>query len=368
MSFRFSRYACLATLATAFALTAQVSGHAQSPSGFDIFTGFGISAGDFTLGDWGSGTATKDTNSSYTGSESIQINTQGYYQGASIQLKSPADLAPYLTTPDAYLQLTVQQPMFARNTNMGGGMGGFGGRGRGFGGPGGPGGFNGGGGPGGFGGPGGPGGFGGAGGPGGPGGFGGPGGPGGFGGPGGPGGFGSRGGNRGQNNVARPLQNLRVQLITTSGTSVEFLLPFKYAVDDNGWQKLSIPIPALTGLTASDSTVKEIRVFGNGPALLLLGKLSIVIDSSPLSSSTMDERVVAKGQMVTYRADVTAGNRPLKLSWDWDASDGIQDEGDGRVQRHAYYKDGEYVVTVTASDPYTNAVLGTVTFKVHVHN
>ncbi len=326
---------------------------AQNLSGEDIFFGAGAGAGRFSLGGWGSGKIEVDHNQYYTGNESLRVNTQGYYQGAVIGLKYPVNLASYLSNPDAYLEFTVQLPDFTHRNGTGFGYpgGGYGGRG-GF--PGGPGG--------GF--PGGPGGgF-----PGGPGG-GYPGAPtggypgGGFGRP----GVGGRQGSQSLTQQAPPLKNLRVQLVTTQGKVSEMLLPFKYAVQHNNWQVLSIPVTALKGISSSDATIQQIRVYGDGPGTVLVGKISVAIDSSPLSENTEDEKVVALNAVHSYTIQATAGSRPLEFSWDWDASDGIQQESVGRSVLHAYYKKGDYKVTVTAEDPYTKRILGHITFNVHVH-
>ncbi len=361
------RKSSLAVAAVIGACLAPAASKAQSPSGIDIFYGAGVNAGLFRLAGWGSGTIAADTHDSYIGSESLNIKTQGYYQGGSIDLKNPVSLAPYLSNPNAYLQFTIKQPLFAQRSGYGGGMmGGYGGPG-GMMGPGGPGGMMGG--PGGMMGRGGPGGMMGRGGPGGM-----PGGPGGMMGRGGAGGmYGRRGGygagaGNYQTKRATPLTSLRVQIVTTSGASYEELLPLKYAVSHNNWQVVSIPVDAIKGITPETSSVKVIRIFGNGPGSLLIGKISVAVDASPLSDTQMDEQVVATKQFVRYQATATAGTRPVKFSWDWDASDGIQSESTGRTVYHAYYLPGDYKVTVTASDPYTNRVLGHITFNVHVHN
>ncbi len=353
------------------ACLAPTMGRAQSPAGIDIFYGAGVHAGNFKLAGWGSGTIATDTHDSYIGTESLNIKTQGFYQGGSIDLKNPVSLAPYLSNPNAYLQFTIKQPLFAQRSDnggmmgMGGGMmggyGGYGGRGGKMGGPGGM-----------MGGPGGPGGMmGGPGGPGGPGGMmGGPGGPGGPGGMmGGRGGYGrGRGASNYQTQTATPLTSLRVQIVTTTGASFEELLPLKYAVSHNNWEVVSIPVNAIKGINGDAATIKAIRIFGNGPGSLLIGKISVAVDASPLSDAHMDEQVVAVKQFVRYSVSATAGTRPVKFSWDWDASDGIQEESTGRSVYHAYYLPGDYKVTVTATDPYTGRVLGHITFNVHVHN
>ncbi len=362
------RMACLLTALGAGAMGASRPAVAQlnTNSALEFYRGEPSQLSAFTLSSWGSGKIQADTHSGFdTGTNSLRITTQGYYQGASIGFNTPIDLSAFVTNKNAFLQFVLLLSDQQNGRAGGFGQGGFGGGPGGF--PGGgssPGGF-GGGAPGGF--PGGgssPGGFGG----GAPGGF--PGGAqGGFGG-GAPGGFG-RGGRGGligggpaATQRAAALQNLRLVMVTTGGKELEMLVPLAYAVRaTDEWRRLSIPVAGIPGLTADDGKIKELRIFGDSLATLHLGKLSVVTDTTPLKV----EPLVGVKDIYQYTARASAGVTPLKYSWDWDASDGIQDESQGRTVRHTYFKPGDYTVTVTISDAFNVKPPVTTTFKVHVH-
>ncbi len=259
------------------------------------------------------------------------------------------DLGPYLANQYAELQLVVRTP-YSGNGQMGGFRGGF---------PGGfPGGFRGG--PGGF-----PGGF--SGGPpGAPGGFAGPGAPGGVGGPGRGGALGGPNSRNQQTLKTEQLENLRVLLITSGDKALEIRLPLDSARTENQWQVVSIPVKAITGLSADDAKIKEIRLFGDAPATLWLGQARIGVDATPITVQPVNEKVIPKNARETFIGNATGGYSALKYSWDFDASDGIQDEAQGRAVTHAYYKSGDFVATLTVSDLYGIKPPAKTTFRVHV--
>lgn len=307
-----------------------------------------------TLSGWGSGTVQEETRTFYSGSTSLKIVSHGLYQGGSITFNTPIDLSPYVANPNAYLQFAILIPgLTSGNRTSGGGFPGGGFPGGGFPGGAGGGGFQGGGGfPGG-----GRGGFPGGGFPGG--------GRGGFQGGGGfPGGGGAIGGNAAQ--AAQSVQNLRLQVTTANGRSSEILLPVATARDDNQWKLFSVPVPALTALSASDAQVKQIRLFADQPTTMYLGKIGTTVDTTPIRIDSIQEKVVPRRVSYRYTATATGGLTPLRYSWDWDATDGIQDESQGRTATHSFGKEGDYVVTVTVSDYFNQKQPAKTTFKVHV--
>ncbi len=304
--------------------------------GTSIYRGDTPQVSGITLTSWGSGTVESDTKLVFSGSQSLKITTQGLYQGARIALGTPTDLGPYLSNQYADLQFVIRTPGSGR------GQGGFAGFRGGF-----PGGFSGG-----------PGGF-----PGGPGGF--PGGPGGF--PGGQGGRGpfGQGGQPGQQQQQQ-LENLRVLLITSGDKALEMRLPLVYARNENQWQVVSIPIKAISGLSTDDAKIKEVRIFGDAQATFWLGQIRVAVDATPIVVQPVVEKVVPRNVIDRYIGTATGGYTALKYTWDFDASDGIQDEGEGRVVTHAYYKSGDYVATLTVSDLYGIKPAAKTTFKVHI--
>lgn len=396
---------------------------AQGGTRATIYPGLPVHDYGITLGSWGSGTAKEDKNLVYKeGLESLKVDTQGLYQGVRIGLSKPVDLGSFASDKNAYLQFVINLPTTQTSNPNQIGPGGFGGKFGGIGGPpglpggrgvggglpggrggvGGPGGFAPGGfGPGGQGGP--PGGF-----PGGQGGFGPPGFPGGGrgaggfpgGGPGGRGGFGPGGqgappgfpgggpGGRGAGGAgrsgaggpngnqqyaqrraepAKPIQNLRLQLVTTDNQTIAAMVPLSYAPMDGDWRMVDIPVSAIKGLPAG-AQIKEVRIFGDQPGTLNIGQIRVVDDPTPITIDTMpDAPAVPRNQSYRYTALAHAGSTPLKYTWDFGTTPGqTYEERVGRSVTYTYYKPGDYTVTVTASDLYGLKPPATTTFKVHV--
>jgi hypothetical protein len=314
----------------------------QAQINLTIYRGDNRVTSGITLVNWGSGTIEEESKVALSGSTSLKIVTHGLYQGAGIVFTRPFDLGSYIGTRDAYLQFAILPPPPPNSTGGGpGGPGGYPGYPRGFQGSGGP--------------EGSPGGF-----PGGP--------PSGYGGY--PGASGSGGSGRTGNSVklqkARPMENLRVLLITTNNKTLEALLPLSSASEENQWKLLSIPVSQVPGLKADDAQIKEIRLFGDTPGTFYVGRIGVVIDSTPLSVSAQDEKVAPRNAVYRYSASASGGATPLKVSWDWDASDGIQDESQGRAVNHAFRRTGDFIVTITVSDLYGIKKSASTTFKVHV--
>ncbi len=307
---------------------ARIAQAGQGALGDSIYRGDPKSVSGITARAWGSGTVAEDTAVHLSGTQSIRITTHGLYQGASLVFATPVNLANYLANKDAYLQfaINIQQ---STTTAGGGGMpaGMMGGASMGGGRP-----------------------------------------------PGGGGrgamgqmGGGSVGGRPGGVTAQKThdIQNLRVQMITTKGRSTEFLLPLEYGSTQDTWKLLTIPVAA-TGLKPDAAEVKEIRVFGDAPGTMNLGQIRTVVDSTAITTERMSDQTIARGSTVTYRAKASAGAVPLKFSWDFDASDGIQEEKVGRSVQFRYRKSGEYVTTVTVTDVYGQRDPKTIRFKVFV--
>lgn len=299
------------------------SGSAAGPA---IYNGETKQGAGLTLNAWGSGMIEENTKTVFNGSASLRIVTQGMYQGASLGFANSFSLAPYAADQTAYLQFTMQVPALAGGGAGDGGAASGGSRL----GPGDPGGFD---------------------------------GP--LGTPGAPGGR-PRPGATGAAQANRALENMRILLVTTRGRGMEFLLPMAYATTENGWKVLSIPVAKIPGMKADDAEIKEIRLFGDAVAVIYVGRIGIVQDSTPISIQPLDDKTVPRNERYVYKASAAAGPTPLKFSWDWNAADGIQEESEGRQAVHAYHKSGDYVVTVTASDIYGIKAPKSVTFKVHV--
>jgi hypothetical protein len=318
------------------------------PANLVIYRGDSLQTSGLSLASWGSGTVEEDTTKIYSGTESLRVTTHGMYQGASLTFTKPVNLAPFLANKNNYFTVSLLQPTV--NPSGGGFEGGFPGY------PGGKGGYGSGSSPG----------FGGTSG-------GNPGSPGTSGGY--PGQYGRAGGGQIQTQKNRQLENLRMVMVTTGGKTLEVMLPLaNSASDENQWKNLAIPVAVIPSLTSDDAQIKEIRLFGDAPATLNVGSIGIVEDPTPITVDPINDKTVQRLSKYQYVVNANAGITPLVYFWDWDASDGIQDETEGRNVTHVFRKASvddsgkstDFVVTVTVTDPYHLKAPAKATFKVHV--
>ena len=278
-------------------------------------TGLGIKG-------WGSGEAQESEDHVYIGSKSLKIVTHGLYQGVRLVLPTALKLKGLMDDKSAYLQFLVVLPSKDTVGRMGGdyfgGPGGLSGRGGRRGGAGGPGGLE-----------------------------------------GGQGGAGGTGETR--LIKPKPLANLRIVLVTSDNKRTETLLPLDSAViTREDWSTVATPLVALTGLKLTNGELKEVDIFGDSPATIYLGEVRVLRDETPIRVDDLSEQTIAVNDTVTFVASADAGVTPLKYEWDFDASDGVNVDAEGRVVKHKYRKSPKdsknntvpITVTLTVSDPY----------------
>ncbi|MCW3052376.1 MAG: hypothetical protein JWN14_1546 [Chthonomonadales bacterium] len=345
----------LGLAAVGWTLAAHVGAQAVT-NGPVLYQGDPSAKSGIKLASWGSGAITEDNKGVFNGgSMSLRIVSHGLYQGASIQLGKTVDLGPYVDNKFAYLSFVLVPPA-PPGPATAGGFPGPGGKGPGTGGaPGAPG-------------------LGGIGGEGGP----------SSGAPGSGGGFAGRGQDGGLSSkplkvtyqTPQAMKNVRIVLVTATGRQLETLLPLDSAVDDGQWKRLSIPISVIPGIKADDAKIKEVRVFGDSPGIMRLGNIAVIVDQTPITVDSLPNRDLARLASHDFRVATRAGITPLSVSWDWDATDGIQEEAQGRFVSHAFRKESAYdrdtnkildnVVTVTVKDLYGIKKPVVTKFAIHV--
>jgi hypothetical protein len=308
----------------------------QTTQALTIFEGATAQASGLQLSSWGSGSVTEDQKNAYNnGKESLRVVTHGQFQGASLRLAKPVDLGSFVANKSAYLQVAFLFPALSERSGTGGPGGGL---------PGSSGGGK-------FGGP--------SGGP--------PGGPPGGGIPGSSGGGGSRPGGPQATTKPRAIENVRMVLGRPGGRGTEITLPLSNSVPDNTWRLLSVPVGSIPGITADNAKFSEIRLFGDNPGVMYVGRIAVVVDTTPIKLEPISDMSVEVRKPYRYSASANAGPTPLTYSWDWDTTDGIQEESIGRTVTHTYYKEGDMVGTLTVKDPYGVKASVKTTFKIHVH-
>lgn len=352
---------------------------------------------------WGSGTGAETDEAAYEGVHSIRVSTRNFFQGAFISYATPISLGDQFGDRNNLLKLVLKtadaggagsgsgMPGMGAPGKGGAGMPGMGGPGRG---PGGGSGMPGMGGPGRGGGAGMPGGAGrggsqggsmgsGMGGPGmgGPG-MGGPGqgpgrgggmGPGGMGAPGGPGGMGGMGGGTSD---TTSLKTVRVIVTTTDGKKSEAYMPISTSgAGERGWRTVAIPLQAIAGFERTNKTIKEIAFAGDVTTTFYVGDIRVVNDPTPIRADILGRRTynLALGDKVTFQGGGQGGSSVLEYVWDFDSTDGLQEDAIGQTITHQFRKDsqdlagGKYTVTLTVRDKFGLKKPATATVEVVVN-
>lgn len=297
---------------------------------------------NIALRGWGSGRITESTGIAYEGTTSLGVSTRNFFQGGSIILNRPVELSGAFGDKNNLLRVTLR-------TSDAGVVFGGGGGGRPGGGPGG-----------------------------------GPGGrPGGGFGPGGPGGGagiglgdepgGGRAGGPGGGGAAPAadaLKTVRVIVTTTDGLKSEAYIPVATsAAGERGWRMVAIPLQAIRGFERTNKIVREVAFSGDATTTFYVGEVRVVNDSTKITSDIREKAGMnlALGDEITLTGYGFGGASVLKYSWDFDATDGIQEDATGQVVRRKFRKAGRYTVTLTVSDVYGLKAPASTTMEVVVN-
>jgi hypothetical protein len=168
----------------------------------------------------------------------------------------------------------------------------------------------------------------------------------------------------GAQTIERPkIQRLRFVFIDPTGKRLEVQQGLTSS-GETGWVDASIPVAKFRA--ASIDSVKKILLFSDLPDTIYIGEIKIAQDTEQLKAEVVDDLSYAVGDAVPFPATVTAGLSSVRVSWDFDVKDGIQEDAIGAYVTHVFSKSGDYVVTVTVKDnngiknPYST------TIKVHI--
>jgi hypothetical protein len=103
-------------------------------------------------------------------------------------------------------------------------------------------------------------------------------------------------------------------------------------------------------LTGDAARVKQMAIFGDAYGVFNIGEIGIIADETEISVQPLELPPVFTNDNISFIASAEGGATTLRYSWDFDASDGIQTDADGRSIRHAFKKEGKYTVTLTVTD------------------
>ena len=280
-----------------------------------IYGGLRADTYGIKLAGWGSGQCTEAPNVGNT--LFIEIMGRGLYTGGRLDFENPLDITEFFNDPNIYLQLQIRSPIFealygsvsefgaaalSGSANYGAGPTGYG-----------------------------------------------------------------TGSSRSQPSmkspIGRPLANfgvvrtitkLQIMIQLTNGVMMEQMVELDwFDISGEGWSSISIPLAALKNdLDLSNYAVKRIFIANDGTEPLDISQILLVRDTTPLEVNAGEEMMLSRNYESSFYGTSKHGISGVKYSWDFDNSDGIQEDAVGIYAFYKYYKKGEYIVTLTISDPF----------------
>jgi hypothetical protein len=250
---------------------------AQTKDEAYIYKGTPLSDEGITVGSWGSGRAAGSKKKVLTGSDAIEITTQGYYAGGKIEFSKPVAL--FAGTPEAsrYLVFTfffndVKPVDPAAGTGYSFDV---------------------------------------------------------------------------EPYTIPKVSKIRFVFISDGGTSMSIEEPTGELDPDDNWVRISVP---LAKFKAGGFNLKRLLIFSDIPNTFYLGEIKLVTDATPIAVDPIGSRTVAVYDHVFLTAKAEGGVSTLKYSWDFDSSNGIQEEQTGKVAHYIFTRGGDFTVTLTVSD------------------
>lgn len=266
-------------------------GVASNRLSIGIFQGDLAENANVTLGSWGSGRAERSKDNVFVGDSSIRLTTQGLYQGGRLDFNRPIDLGPSFGNPNAYVRMRVRFTGSGASQNN----------------------------------------------------------------------FDPNSGETARR-IASPFSRMRFLLTMADGSTHELIRPVSVAPTDDpdAYVPITFPISALlkkssdgkpgAAPTGDAARVKQMAIFGDTYAVFSIGEIGIIADETEISLQPLELPPVFTNDNISFIASAEGGATTLRYSWDFDASDGVQSDAEGRTIRHAFKKEGKYTVTLTVTD------------------
>jgi hypothetical protein len=276
---------------------ARAGGQAQDLTrlSIGIFRG-DVNGGNITLSGWGSGMAeqSKDV-APAIGSEEIKITTHGMYQGGRLDFNRPVDLSQAFQSNQTYMRFQVRfSGADAVNTGA----------------------YN-------------------------------------------P--FNLQTGRQ----AVSPFKQMRFLLTMADGTQYELVRPVEVPPSDDPdrWVQIAFPLAAITkqlkgkpAPSGDGAKLKQLAIFGDKYQQFYVGEISVIVDQTDITVFPLDDQVFFAQQPTTFAGNAEGGASTLRYTWDFDSSDGIQEDAVGRVVSYTFPKSGNekgqktYKITLTVSD------------------
>jgi hypothetical protein len=289
--------AALVAVSFGIARAAHAGGQAQNLTRLSIILFRGdVSGGNIALSSWGSGMAepSKEVPPA-VGNEEIKITTHGMYQGGRLDFKQPVDLSQAFQNSQTYMRFQVRfTGADAVNTNA----------------------------------------------------------------------YNPLSLQTGRQAVS-PFKQMRFLLVMADGSRYELVRPVEVPASDDPdrWVQIAFPLAAITKQTKGNTAptgdgakLKQLAIFGDKYQQFYVGEINVIVDQTEISVFPLEDQVFFASQPTVFTGNAEGGASTLRYSWDFDASDGIQEDAVGRTVSYVFPKsntqEGQktYKITLTVSD------------------
>jgi hypothetical protein len=153
----------------------------------------------------------------------------------------------------------------------------------------------------------------------------------------------------------------RVTLVFEEGIAEAINQPIVLEkAQEEGWYQMAVPFVAFKGTDKLKSfKLREVRLFTDKKDDLNIGEIRTTTDDEPIQVEPLENLEVSVNDTIQFSAKATAGLSTLKYTWDFDASDGIQEDASGPTVLHVFKKPSgmnaagapvPFIVTLTVSD------------------
>jgi hypothetical protein len=169
----------------------------------------------------------------------------------------------------------------------------------------------------------------------------------------------------GQQKAAASFERMRFVFLMADGSQYELVRPLDVppSEDPDSYVPIHIPFAALKKaakkpLTGNAAKLASLVICGDKYEQFHIGELDVLTDETEISVAELEDQIAFADNEMTFVADAEGGASTLKFTWDWDASDQIQEDDMGRNVKHVFpaslFRGGadlhKVVVTVTVSD------------------
>jgi len=171
----------------------------------------------------------------------------------------------------------------------------------------------------------------------------------------------------GAQSVSKPkIEKIKIVLVTERAKRAEFTQPLPSS-GDGAWMRIGIPLARLRVAPGeTDYSLRKVIIFSDVGDTIYVGAIRTTEDKQALSADPGGDMSYAKGDSIVFRANASGGLSPVRVSWDFDDKDGLQEDAVGQVVKHTFKKSGDFTVTLTVSDINGAKPAFVRTLKVHV--